>query len=275
LAPLLRVAKNQLPEGDEYRKEFIDLFERLGTACLPSWVPQWHWSATEPYLLLDWRDKPKYLAVGGTRRFNASGGTTARCIFRNGDTALSLSAVQADIVRSRRVPVTASDNLRNAWEWWMQGNPTTPLYPTRESRQDAYYRTCMRVNVANSEYRRVWSNRSGDVSWIAFKLSMGWGDLSERAQAAFDIMNSHGAQGAEFMQRTSRNTNNQAFFTCQGGRIGLGPLAMQTGDLVCVLKGGDVPFILRRVSGGCYYLIGEACEYHTTIPSTLRTPIEA
>jgi hypothetical protein len=88
-------------------------------------------------------------------------------------------------------------------------------------------------------------------------------------------MNSHGGQQMECLERTARNVNNQAFFTSQGGRIGLGPLAVQTGDLVCVLKGGDVPFVLRRVSGGCYYLIGEACEYYTTIPSTLKTLIEA
>jgi hypothetical protein len=41
-----------------------------------------------------------------------------------------------------------------------------------------------------------------------------------------------------------------------------------------VLKGGDVPFVLRQVSGGCYYLMGEACEYQTTILSTIKTRVE-
>ncbi len=35
---------------------------------------------------------------------------------------------------------------------------------------------------------------------------------------------------------------------------------MKAGDVVCLLRGGDVPFVLRRLSSGngCYQLIGEA-----------------
>jgi hypothetical protein len=39
--------------------------------------------------------------------------------------------------------------------------------------------------------------------------------------------------------------------------IGTGPSGLRTGDVVCVLYGDDVPFILRPETGGHYTLIGE------------------
>jgi hypothetical protein len=40
------------------------------------------------------------------------------------------------------------------------------------------------------------------------------------------------------------------------GLIGTGPEGLRTGDVVCVLYGGNVPFILRRDTQGQYMLIG-------------------
>jgi hypothetical protein len=39
--------------------------------------------------------------------------------------------------------------------------------------------------------------------------------------------------------------------------MGLGPNAMQTGDVVCILFGCKVPYILRPVDGH-YLLVGDA-----------------
>jgi hypothetical protein len=44
------------------------------------------------------------------------------------------------------------------------------------------------------------------------------------------------------------------------GYIGIGDLTLQAGDLVCVLFGGRVPFILRRVKRW-YRFVGE-CYVH-------------
>ncbi|KAL8912033.1 MAG: hypothetical protein Q9171_002886 [Xanthocarpia ochracea] len=46
--------------------------------------------------------------------------------------------------------------------------------------------------------------------------------------------------------------------TCEG-TPGLAPAKTKAGDIVCLLYGGDVPFVLRRLSSGdgCYQLIGE------------------
>ena len=47
------------------------------------------------------------------------------------------------------------------------------------------------------------------------------------------------------------------FFTTRKGYIGLGPLSMKPGDNVCILRGGQVPFLLRK-DGVHHRFIGES-----------------
>lgn len=51
----------------------------------------------------------------------------------------------------------------------------------------------------------------------------------------------------------------RTFFTTKKGYMGLAPSdAVQTGDIVCVLFGGEVPHILKLLDNGYYSLIGDA-----------------
>ncbi|RFU23917.1 hypothetical protein B7463_g12421, partial [Scytalidium lignicola] len=50
---------------------------------------------------------------------------------------------------------------------------------------------------------------------------------------------------------------NRRFFTTTRGYIGLAPPDVQKGDIVCVLLGGEVPYVLRPTSEECYMMIGE------------------
>ncbi|KAK4241747.1 HET-domain-containing protein [Achaetomium macrosporum] len=47
------------------------------------------------------------------------------------------------------------------------------------------------------------------------------------------------------------------FFVTRVGYFGLGPAAMRAGDVVCVLRGGFFPFIIRPASNNRYLIIGE------------------
>lgn len=56
-------------------------------------------------------------------------------------------------------------------------------------------------------------------------------------------------------------TNFRSLFQSSKGRYVLGPECAQQGDLICILFGGDVPFILRRMhdtEAERYMLVGEA-----------------
>ncbi|KAK5679622.1 hypothetical protein LTS10_008444 [Elasticomyces elasticus] len=52
-------------------------------------------------------------------------------------------------------------------------------------------------------------------------------------------------------------TINRRFFVTNSGRPGLGPRAMQTGNIVTLLRGVRTPIILRPLSDGRYQLVGE------------------
>jgi heterokaryon incompatibility protein (HET) len=58
-----------------------------------------------------------------------------------------------------------------------------------------------------------------------------------------------------------RSAKNRRFGITMSGHMFLGPRDVVPGDLVCVLHGGDVPFVLRSRGGNRYCLVGE-CYAH-------------
>ena len=50
----------------------------------------------------------------------------------------------------------------------------------------------------------------------------------------------------------------RSYFTMEGGWMGLGPNTLEENDLVVLLYGGDIPYILRPREEGGYVLVGEA-----------------
>ncbi|PMD20424.1 hypothetical protein NA56DRAFT_704766 [Hyaloscypha hepaticicola] len=64
------------------------------------------------------------------------------------------------------------------------------------------------------------------------------------------------------MLRTFPNTigymnTNRRYFISKKGYLGLGPLGSKAGDLVVILFGLDMPFVLRPEDEGQYRIIGE------------------
>lgn len=55
---------------------------------------------------------------------------------------------------------------------------------------------------------------------------------------------------------------NRTFYTTKNGLMGIGPPTMQEGDIICVLFGGEVPYVLRPIAGGEYQFIGDCYIQH-------------
>ncbi|KAK5167776.1 uncharacterized protein LTR77_007475 [Saxophila tyrrhenica] len=62
------------------------------------------------------------------------------------------------------------------------------------------------------------------------------------------------------------------FFISTQGYIGLGPMDIRAGDMVCVLKGGKVPFILRKTEGPQEGLAEENGTVHCTLVGEAYAP---
>ena len=48
----------------------------------------------------------------------------------------------------------------------------------------------------------------------------------------------------------------RTFFTTKNGRIGQGPQYLKPGDIICLLHGGSVPYILRPLSDNAFIFVG-------------------
>jgi hypothetical protein len=66
---------------------------------------------------------------------------------------------------------------------------------------------------------------------------------------------------AQYQGHMLRWMTARAFLITDRGFIGLGPALTRPGDVVCVLRGGDVPFVLRPLEGDSYQFVGE-CYLH-------------
>ncbi|KAH7388923.1 heterokaryon incompatibility protein-domain-containing protein [Cadophora sp. MPI-SDFR-AT-0126] len=65
-------------------------------------------------------------------------------------------------------------------------------------------------------------------------------------------------RGRKFMESFSLYCNNRRFFRCEGGRLGWGPDQVREGDVICILHGAMVPFVLRSVGQDRFEIIGDA-----------------
>lgn len=65
-----------------------------------------------------------------------------------------------------------------------------------------------------------------------------------------------------YVARTDTMGEGRSFFTTKTYRVGLGPAVMDAGDVCCIIKGADVPYILRRFPGSDeFLLVGESYVY--------------
>ncbi|KAF6809796.1 heterokaryon incompatibility protein [Colletotrichum sojae] len=62
---------------------------------------------------------------------------------------------------------------------------------------------------------------------------------------------------SRFQEAFTRACSDRAFFTATCGLMGIGPNNMRVGDVVVVLFGGKVPYVLRPLGDGKYSFVGE------------------
>ncbi|KAH7349711.1 heterokaryon incompatibility protein-domain-containing protein [Plectosphaerella cucumerina] len=66
---------------------------------------------------------------------------------------------------------------------------------------------------------------------------------------------------AQYGQAVRNVCEGRKLFAASPCGVGIGPEVMQPGDLVCVLLGGPVPYVLRPLDSGEHYFVGE-CYVH-------------
>lgn len=81
--------------------------------------------------------------------------------------------------------------------------------------------------------------------------------LRSGAEASSHIMEAS-AKLNQYVQEVSKRAPGKNLFSCDDRYLGLGPKDMREGDLVALIMGAEVPYVLRDQKNGSFRLIGEA-----------------
>ena len=147
------------------------------------------------------------------------------------------------------------DDLHAEAEALAQQQSTYPSYITGGSMHDAFWRTLI-YNTTPTGERVPDSYAKNYLSWRALV-----GMLSQPENHFHSTMAEHSVPGMVYDELFGIAMPGRRFFTAREGYIGLAPSRTRAGDVVCVVKGANVPFILRPRGENRYVLVGE-CYCH-------------
>ena len=232
---------------------------------LPSWVPDWTIDARfrPTGAMINWESRG-----GGEdvrRTFNAAGSRSARVnisddmrvMTAQGLVCATISFLGTEIGNDAEFDNTPESHERifplfHTW-WSLAKECTTEVTTQGERRIDAFWRTI--ITDMGSSRRKATPELEGNQ----FRYWMGKTNYS--AFEPEDLVVPAGAhQWMEFATSFQGGTNNRRFFITREGHMGLGPRNIEPGDVVCILLGAQVPFVLRAVNDH-YVLLGE-CYCH-------------
>lgn len=144
-------------------------------------------------------------------------------------------------------------------------------YPTGEPRIEAFALTliCHRTPIADfqqdrkqllSEFHAHLEHTAKGPPTIC-EFTKAAGTQSSKDTSAVVSRNKSNLVSRDYLPSVDKNVNRRLFAT-DNGHLGMGPRQMAPGDVVVILWGGAVPFVLRRrPQGDGYWLIGE-CYVH-------------
>ena len=232
---------------------------------LPSWVPDWSMDARFRPMrsMISWEAGEEEEDV--RRTFNAAGSRSAqvnisddmRAMTIQGMVCATISSLGTDIGNGADFVETPESQKRMFslfYTWWSLAKKCTMEMTTQDERRiDAFWRTI--ITDMGLYRQKATPEKEGNQ----FRLWMRKTNYS--AFEAEDLVIPDGRhQWLEFTASFQQATTNRTFFITREGHMGLGPRNIEPGDVVCILVGAQVPFVLRASNDG-YALLGE-CYCH-------------
>ncbi|KAI5920639.1 heterokaryon incompatibility protein-domain-containing protein [Camillea tinctor] len=218
----------------------------------PSWVPQWDRTA-------------RYQAIEDSLtklRWRSSGDTKLQAKIETGTRVIRLKGMVFDVIESQRYLG------RNMWsgsqvsqdhpvlEYWekQRSHPTITTYPTGESNLDALS-LVLTTGLDHNQRKASENPASFKASFTAYLNQL----LEITRSDAWPYKGEETGEGGDWFKYETlvrSKCYNRYLFSTRNGYLGLGP-DCRAGDLVCLLFGGEVPFVLRPKDGH-YQLVGDA-----------------
>ena len=215
---------------------------------LPSWVPDWSsWTRAEPLIGYNFLAEGLY---GPARQKEMA--SAPRLI--NERTVLVLKGnIVGQIHRvGRRVP--AIEKVSDRWiglkfiRQWRHIAGKQAIYCNDEPMEEAFARTI----TMNMPSELLEQHDYGDLyqRYLAQFPRQKWA-LPMKEEGTYDEL-------YEFRTRLMAAARLRSFFKTKDGLLGMGPYCLRSGDHVVEFDGGVTPYVIRRVKGGQYRLVGDA-----------------
>ncbi|MCJ1241658.1 hypothetical protein MMC14_009664 [Varicellaria rhodocarpa] len=210
---------------------------------LPSWVPDYGYCQRVSILGLSLRSV----------KFRAAGETKVSVKWTEGSSVIMINGFRQDKVD--KVSDGSLDYIPNdrglVLDWL---DMTEPLILNKSLKIDAFWRTLIANNIAHA-YPAPVEYQNHFESFLGFTDKRNQRYL--KSLGLEKVASPNPANPSLFQAYMGYVAPRRKFFTTQNGLIGLGPRSIQSGDSVCILSGGLVPFILRKGNAG-YRLVGES-----------------
>jgi Heterokaryon incompatibility protein (HET) len=220
----------------------------------PSWIPRWDVNNNYP-------------VIWSIEEWNACSGTTALATLNEGSSTITVSGIRIDTVSNHYIsrvvdslfpfPGNAGlDTGATAMNWKQL------LRPTKRYKLDKNgikaYAAALLCGLDQEENRGNEDDLYKDfISYVTSTLGQQT-PLPECCQEEAARLPSMGLHDEIwYRRRVNIWCYNRTVFTTNSGYIGSGHRCLQSGDIVCILYGGAVPFILRPEDDH-YLMIGEA-----------------
>jgi hypothetical protein len=219
----------------------------------PSWVPQW-----------DQEDQQCAIANSVDFKWKAGGKSSVSARVDLDLSVLKVGGIAFDVVGSvQKVNAfewfdSAKRVLENhpVLEFWRSQNSRPTSYPTAEPSIEAY--SLVLTTGMDFDSRKAVDDyvtfRADFAAYIIRLLELSGQDTNQYSDFRKESTSTGWSRYETFA--FNRSWNRSLFFT-RKGYMGLGPNCLRVGDIVCVLFGATVPFILRP-KYNYYQLVGEA-----------------
>lgn len=253
---------------------------------LPSWAPDWR-IMTDGILTLD----PANFEASGQSKVQFRVENDGRTLHLRGkildavsDLSIGSLLVQSQVedVRSKKIitaevfhdQIEGEQRILENWVYFVQEKLNRPLYYTGESLDDAIWMTMigggmslgvhdpLKITEYHRREARLWIRRTimkkhGIETLHHSTLIEDLGDSSDSEEESERV---NWAYYASLVAYVAVTTKMKRLFLTKGDYLGMGPLTMEEGDLVCLLLGGKTPFVLRPENG--HYLLVGQCYVH-------------
>lgn len=222
---------------------------------LPTWVPDWTTTIQEP--------------CGGCiadAQFYASGGKSVEIVSTvspDAERLIAINGVRVDMINQVATPwLPTLVSYHHDWEQSItfvseigsfcdqSDHLARPIYRSSTQREEAVWRILCGDFDRFSRLGRSRARATGPDLLEGFKLLKAGFTSNEARDDPSPLLNSYTVCMGDMFKR-------RPFLSAQG-YVGLAPSHAEVGDVIAIIYGAIVPFVLRELANGQFELVGEA-----------------